>query len=352
VRRPPARGNLCFSYLNEIRPQICLDPCKTENMDWRRAASQMLRAIRGRRSQKGLSRRLGYRSNVACDWEAGRRLPTAIEALRACHRVGIDVPRAFAAFQPACAHALGARPSFHVDAWLRELAGSLGARELSSRCGKPRLTIARWMSGKTRPRLHDFLALVEAISGRASDLVGALVPIASVAELHAVHLQRAAAKRLAFDDPWSAAVLRVLETRGYREHGAHTPGYVAERLTLTFEQEQASLQRLLAAGLLRFDAGRYEAGEPLTVDTQASADDVRKLRSHWTRVGLERVQAPRPADWLGFNLVSTSDSDLERIRDVLRRAYREIRAIAAGSEPAESVALLNLQLVTWNDPPG
>lgn len=315
------------------------------------AASQLLRAVRSRRSQMGLSRRLGYRSNVACDWEAGRRLPTAVEALRACHRVGIDVQRAFAAFQPACAPALGVRPEFHVDAWLRELSGSLAARELAARSGVPRLTVARWLQGKTRPRLHDFLALVEAITGRASDLVDALVSIAAVPELNAVHAQRAAAKRLAFDDPWSAAVTAVLETSGYRARAPHRPGYIAGRLQIEAAQEESTLAGLLAAGLVRIESGRYEIGEPLTVDTQAAADDVRKLRSHWTEVCMRRVQAPRPEDWLGFNLIATTAADLARIRDVLRRSFREIRAIAASSQPADSVALLNLHFVTWNQEP-
>lgn len=146
-------------------------------------------------------------------------------------------------------------------------------------------------------------------------------------------------------------MMRVLETRGYRERDAHEPGYIARRLGLDPAQERATLARLQAAGLVRVEAGRYEIGEPLTVDTQASADDVRKLRSHWTEVCLHRVQAPRPEDWLGFNLVATSAADLTQIRDVLRRAFREIRAIAASSQPADSVALLNLQFVTWNQEP-
>jgi transcriptional regulator with XRE-family HTH domain len=312
-------------------------------MDWIMAAAQLLRALRGRRSQRAFSRRLGYRSNVACDWEAGRRLPTAVEALRACQRMRVDVAGAFTTFQPACAQALGARPPFQVDAWLRELAGSLTARELAARSGVPRLTLTRWLQGKTRPRLHAFLALVEAISGRASDLVEALVSVA------AVHVQRAAARRLAFDDPWSAAVLRVLETAGYQRRVARDPGYIARRLCVEPEQVEATLARLEVAGLIQRQHGRYTIGRPLTVDMQASADDMRKVKSHWTEVCLRRVQAPRPEDWLGFNLVSTSAADQERIRDVLRRAFREIRALAAASEPVESVALLNLQLVTWND---
>ncbi|HEX6243490.1 MAG TPA: DUF4423 domain-containing protein, partial [Polyangiales bacterium] len=252
-------------------------------------------------------------------------------------------------FQPACAAALGPRAPYRVDAWLRELAGSLKLSELAARSGVPRLTLARWLQGKTHPRLHAFLALVEAITGRASDLVDALVSVEAVPALLGVHTQRAAAKRLAFDDPWSAAVQRVLETRGYQRHGARGAGYVAKRLCLAPEQVQATLTRLEAAGLVQCERGRYTIGKPLTVDTQASAEDVRKVKSHWTEVCLQRVQAPRPDDWLGFNLVSTSAEDLDRIRDILRRAFREIRALAAASEPVDAVALLNLQLVTWND---
>jgi hypothetical protein len=91
---------------------------------------------------------------------------------------------------------------------------------------------------------------------------------------------------------------------------------------------------------------------PLSVDTSsASADDVQRLKAHWAQVALDRTRTPRVGDWLGYNVVSTSSEDLDRIREVLRRAFREVRAIAAASEPAESVALLNLQLVTWNEVP-
>lgn len=318
-------------------------------MDRRIAAAQLLRALRGRRSQRAFSRRLGYRSNVAHDWESGRRMPTAPITLRACHRLGIKVSAAFERFQPACAKSLGRGPHFDVAAWLSELAGSLAVAELAARSGLSRYAVGRCLRGITQPKLDDFIALVEAISGRASDLVQELVPIAEVPELLGVARQRAAAKRLAFEQPWSAAMLRVLETKGYQARGRHEPGYIATRLGLDVEQEGAVLAALEAAGVARLRAGQYEVGEPLTVDTQASPDDVRAVRAHWARVGLSRVQAPRAEDWLGYNVISTSAPDLERVREVLRRAFREIRAIAAASEPAESVALLNMHLVTWNE---
>lgn len=317
-------------------------------VDCRIAAAQVLRALRGRRSQRAFSRRLGYRSNVAHDWETGRRMPTAPATLRACHRLGVKVLDAFERFQPACAKALGGGPDFDVAAWLSELAGSLAVAELAARSGLSRYAVGRNLRGTTKPKLDDFITLVEAISGRASDLVQELVPITEVPELLDVARQRAAAKRLAFEQPWSAAVMRVLETSGYQSRGRHEPGYVASRLGLPIEQERALLAALKVAGVARLRDGRYEVRE-LTVDTQASADDVRALRAHWATVGLSRVQQPRAEDWLGFNVISTSAHDLERVREVLRRAFREIRAIAAASQPAESVALLNLHLVTWNE---
>jgi transcriptional regulator with XRE-family HTH domain len=322
----------------------------TPTTDFRRAASQVLRSLRGQRSQLAFSKRLGYRSNVACDWEAGRRLPTASETLRACTRLRVDVDVAFRGFQPACAAALRSGSTLRVDRWLGELRGSTPVSQLAARSGFSRFAISRWLQGRAAPRLHDFLALVEAISGRASDLVGGLVPIADVPELYDQHLQRAARKRLAFDAPWSEAVLRVMETTGYRADPQRARGYIARRLGLRDAQEQDLLRNLEAAGILRRRDGAYMDLAPLSVDTaSASAADVAQLKAHWTNVCLERVRAPRPTDWLGYNLVSTSAADLERIREVLRRAFREIRAIAAASEPAESVALLNLQLVTWND---
>lgn len=320
-------------------------------MDSRLVAVQLLRALRGRRSQRAFSRRLGYRSNVAHDWESGRRTPTAVQALRACARLGVNVRLAFERFQPACASALGAGPDFDVASWLSELRGSLPVVELAKKSGLSRFAVGRQLRGATEPPLDDFIALVEAISGRVSDLVQELVPIDEVPDLREMARKRARAKRLAFEQPWSAAVLRVLETTGYRAIEHHEPGYVARRLGLDEETERAVLAALEAAGVAHLRNGRYEVGDPLTVDTQASPADVRSLRAHWAAVGLARAKAPRQEDWLGFNVVSLSAHDLERVRETLRRAFREIRAIAAASTPAETVALLNLHLLTWNDVP-
>ena len=46
-------------------------------MDYETLAKELIRALRGKRSQVALSRRLRYGSNVVRTWEAGRRFPSA-----------------------------------------------------------------------------------------------------------------------------------------------------------------------------------------------------------------------------------------------------------------------------------
>src|SRR6186997_1111939 len=62
-------------------------------IDYEALSADLLRALRGRRSQAAFSRRLRYRSNVARTWENRRRFPTAARMLEAAARVGI-APRA------------------------------------------------------------------------------------------------------------------------------------------------------------------------------------------------------------------------------------------------------------------
>jgi DNA-binding transcriptional regulator YiaG len=63
------------------RSQMC-ESTKSLVMDYSTLASELVRAVRGRRAQGTVSQRLGFRSNVLYAWESGRSYPTAAEFLR------------------------------------------------------------------------------------------------------------------------------------------------------------------------------------------------------------------------------------------------------------------------------
>lgn len=314
-----------------------------------RIASEVIRALRGRRSQLAFSRRLKYRSNVVADWEQGRRFPTAAEFLRAAQVVGVDLPGAFLRFHAASAAALGGGDDAGVARWLDELRGQSTVQDLAARSGFSRHALGRWLSGRTRPRLPDFLHLVDVLTGRVQDLIAELVDVREIPAL-AKRVERAAASRtVGLEEPWALPVMLAIETRGYMALERHDSAWLARYLGLPEPRVRACVARLEEAGVIRAHKGRYVAGAPLTIDTRAHPEAGRSLKRHWLMVGMDRVGQPKEGDILAYNLFAVSRADLDHIRSLQRSFFREVRGIVAASEPSESVALLNLQLVTWEE---
>jgi transcriptional regulator with XRE-family HTH domain len=313
-------------------------------------AQQFVRGVRGLRSQRAFARRLGYRGNPLTDWEHGRRYPTAEEALRAAALANIDVLQAFASFTPQIPLAKDRR-GFQVAGWLNTLCQATSIRELAERSGLSRNALGRWLTGARKPRLPDFLRLVDAATARVTDLVALLVPIAKVPALAARYTAEQAARSVAFEEPWSEAVLRVLETEEYRGLPVHRNGYIAERLGITQQDEARVLQRLELAQVIARRDTRYAEHRPLNVDTRGGTRALHALKMHWAQVAAGRALAPRSGDLFAYSVVSVSRADYTRIHELLRKAYREVRSIVAASEPTDCVALLNLHWVGYNGEP-
>ena len=297
-------------------------------------ASQLLRALRGRRSQVAFSRRLGYRSNVAADWEQGRRFPTGGELMRVLRVVGQDPPTLLQAFHPPTAALAGDCTDDELPAWLDAQRGRATVQELAARMGASRHAVGRWLAGRSRPRLPDLLALIDAMTGRVHDLVAGMVDIQAV-PLLAVRVERArAAREVGLDEPWALPVLLAIETEGYAALPAHDPAWLAGFLDLPEERVERCLARLLDAGVVRREGERLVPGAPLTIDTRAHPELGRALKRHWLHIGMDRISRPRPGDVLGSNLFVLSRAELQRVRELQRAFYREVRGIGLGGRRA------------------
>ncbi|HYJ08631.1 MAG TPA: helix-turn-helix transcriptional regulator [Polyangiaceae bacterium] len=150
----------------------------TRDTDWESVASEILSCLRAGRSQQKLARLLEYRSNVASNWERGRRFPTATRTLVICELLGVEVSWVMSAFAPGCASSLGGRTAstLKLAAWLNALRGDVPIAALARASGLSRHALSRCLSGAAQPRLPRFLQLVETVTGRAYELTRELVP--------------------------------------------------------------------------------------------------------------------------------------------------------------------------------
>lgn len=328
-------------------------------------ARELLRAVRGKRSQVALSRRLGYTGNPITDWERGARHPTAREFLRAAALCRLPVRDAFVKLVPleppstvtgpvgaAKTNAGSTGRQWLIHPWLTALRGTLSNTELAARLGVSRYSVSRWCSGDTEIRLYEFLHCIEALTGRLYDWVAPLVPIAQVPSLLPRFAQANAARNVALEHPWTEAILRVLETQRYREQPAVAHATLAATLGVSEAQLQQALDGLTNAAVVSRQqepgSGRvyYQTLRELSVDTRAHPHAVRTLQQHWLHVALERAQRGEP-DWLAYNVFSCSEADLTRVGECLKRAFRESRSIIAASAPNERAGLVLMQFVKW-----
>ena len=316
-------------------------------MDHAKLASELLKALRGRRSQSAFSRWLGYSSNVQYLWESGRAFPRAARFFEIAERTGRPASRALQQLYPRLPAGLAAADLTQregIAALLEDLKGNRSVLELARTTRLSRFRLARWIAGTAEPRLPDFLRLLDTMSLRLLDFISGLVDPSELPSAALGWRRLEAARRAAYDSPWSHAVLRALELEAYKNLPEHVPGWIATRIGLTLAQEEESLKLLRDTGQIRRRRGRFEVFETGLVDTRPNPEAARRLREFWAVQAAERVKA-QPSGAFAYNLFTVSIADLERIRALHRAYFRELRAIVAQSEPAETLALVTMSLL-------
>jgi transcriptional regulator with XRE-family HTH domain len=318
-------------------------------------AAELIRALRGKRSQTAFSRHLGYRCNVLYTWESGRRWPTAATFFKVAAKARIDLDGGLRRF-------LGTSPDWlkagSVDrkataALLEHLRGGTSIVELARKVGTNRVSVSRWLHNQAEPRLPEFLKLVDVASSRLLDFVAIFVEPRELPECHGMWRELQAQREVAYELPWSHAVMRALELEAYKALPAHKEGWIAQRLNVSLEIERQSLTALAASGLIVQEKKRWVVHKVLTVDTRSNPEAGRRLKQHWAEVARVRLPElePNKVDLFSYNLFAVSEGDWLRLRELHIAYFQELRAIVAQSEPQERVALVNLQLLRLDELP-
>jgi transcriptional regulator with XRE-family HTH domain len=319
-------------------------------------AAQLIRALRGKRSQLAFSRHLGYRCNVLYTWESGRRWPTAETFFKVALRSRIDLAgglRGFLGTSPTWLNEDVARSEV-VAQLLDELRGGTSIVELARRVGTNRVSVSRWLHAQAEPRLPELLRMIEAASSRLLDFIAIFIEPRQLPECEAAWRELEAQRKVAYGLPWSHAVLRALELAEYHALSEHREGWLAERLCIPLELERTCVEALASSRLIVRRRKRWTASKVLTVDTRANPEAGMMLKAHWAEVGKRRLSAlePNKRDLFSYNLFTISEADWERLRQLHIDYYQQLQSIVVASQPAERVVLANLQLLRLDEPLG
>jgi hypothetical protein len=226
---------------------------------------------------------------------------------------------------------------------LSNLRGQSTLARVAQQVGRDRFAVGRWFSGQTEPRLPEFLHLVDACTLRLPDFIACFADPALLPEMNQLWANLQASRRAAYQLPWSHAVLRLLELETYQSLPSHVDGWLASRLHISQIEERQCLELLTETGQVAWDGRRFLLKEVLTVDTRRDGDAARELAAFWAKQGAERIEQ-RGEGHFAYNLIGVSNADFERIRELQRAYFAQLRAIVAESQPVEQVAVVNMQL--------
>lgn len=306
-------------------------------------ARELVRAVRGSNSQRAVSRWLGYRTNAVYRWEAGTDSPSAARFFVMAKRCRTDCDAALGRFWRGVPPPLDLTRPEDVAALLRALRGRTPIAKLAADAGATRSQMSRWLSGQTEPSLPQFLATLEVSSLRLLDFVTEFAKPEALPSIAREHADLQALRRAAHDVPWTQAVLRCLELVDYENLPRHAPGWIAQRLGITPEDEQRCLELLHGSGQVVYTGTHYRASRVLSLDTRRDAASTLALRSFWLDVAREQLQRGHPGVF-SYNVVGVSNADLQRLRQLHADYYQQVRSIVAQSEPVERVAVLCAQI--------
>ena len=304
-------------------------------------AREVLRALRGPRSQIAMSRRLGYRSNVAHTWETGKRMPTAAVVFAAVRRLGGDLEgrfRRFTKVEPAFLHEIDLATPEGVAAMLRDLRRDTPVTDIAARIGRSRFQVSRWLSGTAEPRLPDLLRMVEGTTSRLLDFVAVLVDPTELPSTSEAWRTLESARSLFWHRPHAQLVLLALDLAAYRALPAHDDLWLARRLGLELFEVTGDLERLAATGQIAWDGHHWAIADVQTVDTRRHPEAGTALKRWWTEVARDRMEAPGAS--MSYNVFTVSEADLERIVELHRSTFAQLRAIVAASQPGERLVLV------------
>jgi DNA-binding phage protein len=314
-------------------------------MDYDKLAAQLLRALRGGRSQEEFSRLLGFRSNVAYAWESGRRFPTASRLLLTMEGLGKTAGQVLSEFFGHVAPGwieTAAADRATVTRLLVELRGERSIAALARESGLSRFAIGRAFSGESDPRLPDFLRLIAATSRRLMDLIAVLVDPADVPEAREQWKQVSSLRSLAYDYPASEAVLCALELVGYSQLSRHEDRWVAELLDLDVHVVGDTLRALSRSGVIRWTGRRWQVEEDRYVDTRSDRDAVERLKKHWVSLAASSV-GQRPGLY-SYVVFSVSAETLRELREQHLAYYSRVRELISRSQNATEVCVASLNM--------
>lgn len=304
-------------------------------MDYAAIQGDLLRVLRGKRTQKQISEKMGFDFNQSYRWESGRTSMSwahFLEYCQVCHaRLPAHLKSAFSFAQD---------PS-ETGALVRHFVAGRAQKEISEEMGISRSSLSRWMTGRQIPNLEQMLQLMHIGS---IDFYRFLETLSMQAELPSIQkeLERERAYLKLYEVyPWLSVLFSALETVGYLENPSLS--YLSKKTKIPVALLKDAIGDLQAQNLLEW-TGKLWKMNLFRVSIRGSIESRREMCRYVLNRAMDGANTSFGVEGTRFSwkLFSLNEKQFDLLLQKYTEFFNELGSlIDKGQEGADKVYLFS-----------
>lgn len=316
-------------------------------MDFILLKTQLLRAIRGKKSQTYLSRKLKFRGNQVFRWESNERAISWPNFVKLCKASDCDLPTALS-------KVFGYRGKPDDFAQLfSQLIGDIKISEVAETLKCSRFAVSRWVRGQSQPDLEYFLMLTHHYSFALFEFLELLVDVNEIPVVQKEYNKRKLQKEIHYRYPIVDAFLTCCELDEYKNATQGLSGFFSKKLGISIDEEDEIIRALRQAGIVQIKANGKIEMKSERLDLRGSEQGAQSIRQFWLNRALEHVKTKPMQNTnssFGTIVLPSNREAAAKIKEEYYEFYHRVRAILQSNEgKKDRVQVFNFQLFDLNE---
>lgn len=292
-------------------------------LNFKELAQELLRSLRGTKSQAYVNKKLGFTGNQVYRWEKGLRHIDWSDFVKVCRVQNVDLLKIFQV------HFGYKEKSVDGALLVQYFVGNLPMKEAVQTTGFSRSVLTKWMKGATSPQLHHILQLIEFPNQLLLNFLREVVGTYKFQSLEKYenHIQKL--KDFYYAEPMLVGITAFLETSCF-ETKKEFVAAMAQTFQTSEEHIEGLLKRMVQLGLLE-DTKSVSRVKTRSTDTRGSFEGSVNLRKYWYRYTLrvlEKLQPQETNHLFPFVVFCVSEKADKQLREAHYQYLARLRAIA------------------------
>lgn len=315
---------------------------------FKRITLELLKALRGSKSQSWVNTKLKTTYNLVSRWENGQRRIYWDEFQQLIKVLKID-------FDSSWSILLSDKVSRkNKSDFFRLLVDPQGIEKTKKALKVSDSTLYRWMRKEQAPPL-DVVIHLAFLNGLLHRLIESLTEIESVPTIAKARDLHKRARQLFAQYPIASPILLYMETDEFQRYSKYDRGTIAKRFGLTLKAEDKILKELVATDLVTYENSKYSHISnyiDLGWSNQKDLNQLHKIEKFWISTALQSYKEKSSSysahrNTIGFQAFAADEDILIEVKKELGRFYHRLHQILEQEATGEikSVHVLSYQLL-------